>query len=95
MVYILQVRSILDYDIDIHPLPIQEQTYTALNMNYSVAGFQVWQTFNAQIEVVCFFVRASLGKILLMLHRGSLNVQIDAAPNQNFAQAKIWQQMSF
>ena len=41
MVYIPQVRSILDYDIDIHPLPIQEQTYTALNMNYSVAGFQV------------------------------------------------------
>ena len=36
-----QVRSILDYDIDIHPLPIEEQTYTALNMNYSVAGFQV------------------------------------------------------
>ena len=36
-----QVRSILDYDIDIHPLPLHEQTYTALNMNYSVAGFQV------------------------------------------------------
>ena len=38
---IYQVRSILDYDIDIHPLPYEEQTYTALNMNYSVAGFQV------------------------------------------------------
>ena len=37
----MQVRSILDYDIDIHPLPPEQQTYTALNMNYSVAGFQV------------------------------------------------------
>ena len=42
----LQVRSILDYDIDIHPLPIEEKAYTALNMNYSVAGFQVTAEFS-------------------------------------------------
>ena len=34
-------RSILDYDINIYPLLPQDRSYTALNMNYSVAGFQV------------------------------------------------------
>ena len=81
-----QVRSILDYDIDIHPLPIEEQTYTALNMNYSVAGFQVhiiiklnperlkrtWQMLTIYISKW----RCSLLKIWLILH-GSLNMQID------------------
>jgi hypothetical protein len=35
------VRSILDYSIDIFPLSSDEMQYSALNMNYSVAGFKV------------------------------------------------------
>jgi hypothetical protein len=31
---------ILDYDISIYPLAEDDTHYTALNMNYSVAGFQ-------------------------------------------------------
>ena len=35
------VRSILDYDIEIYPLVPEDKQYSALNMNYSVAGFQL------------------------------------------------------
>ena len=35
------VRSILDYDIEIYSLSAEDQQYSALNMNYSVAGFQI------------------------------------------------------
>ena len=93
------MRSILDYDIDIHPLPIEEQTYTALNMNYSVAGFQVFVFFIlSELKIWTFYVVIRkpavfcVDKILLMLH-GSLSVQMDA-PNQNFqkifAASIIW-----
>lgn len=35
------IRSILDYDINIYSLNEEDKSYTALNMNYSVAGFQL------------------------------------------------------
>lgn len=35
------LRSILDYDINIYSLKPEDTSYTALNMNYSVAGFQL------------------------------------------------------
>ena len=98
------MRSILDYDIDIHPLPLEEQTYTALNMNYSVAGFQVFVFFplvhqeESELKIWTLHVVMMkpavfcVDKILLMLH-GSLSVQMDA-PNQNFqkifAASIIW-----
>jgi hypothetical protein len=34
-----------DYDITIYPLAEDDTHYTALNMNYSVAGFQAWTPF--------------------------------------------------
>jgi len=54
------VRSILDYDIDIHPLPLEEQTYTALNMNYSVAGFQLVLSRKMSFYIVTYYLPSGL-----------------------------------
>ena len=35
------IKSILDYEIEIHALRPEQTHYMALGMNYSVAGFQV------------------------------------------------------
>ena len=50
------LRSILDYDINIYSLKPEDTSYTALNMNYSVAGFQL---------VLSRFVNLDTGPTLL------------------------------
>ena len=36
-----QIRSVLDYSIEIHALPQHQKNYVALTGNYSVAGFEM------------------------------------------------------
>ena len=36
-----QIRSVLDYSIEIHSLPQHQKNYVALTGNYSVAGFEM------------------------------------------------------
>ena len=54
------IRSILDYDINIYPLNPKDTSYTALNMNYSVAGFQLVLTRKASFYVVTYYLPSGL-----------------------------------
>ena len=54
------IRSILDYDINIYPLNPEDTSYTALNMNYSVAGFQLVLTRKASFYVVTYYLPSGL-----------------------------------
>ena len=53
-------RSILDYDINIYPLLPQDRSYTALNMNYSVAGFQLVLSRKASFYIVTYYLPSGL-----------------------------------
>ena len=52
------VRSILDYDIEIYPLVPEDKQYSALNMNYSVAGFQL--VLARKVSLKRKFIKVSL-----------------------------------
>ena len=54
------IRSILDYDIDIHPLNPEDTSYAALGMNYSVAGFQLVLSRKASFYVVTYYLPSGL-----------------------------------
>ena len=53
-------RSILDYDINIYPLLPQDRSYTALNMNYSVSGFQLVLSRKASFYIVTYYLPSGL-----------------------------------
>ena len=53
-------RSILDYDINIYPLLPKDRSYTALNMNYSVAGFQLVLSRKASFYIVTYYLPSGL-----------------------------------
>ena len=54
------VRSILDYDIEIYPLVAEDKQYSALNMNYSVAGFQLVLARKVSFYVVTYYLPSGL-----------------------------------
>lgn len=54
------IRSILDYDIEIHPLNPEDTSYAALGMNYSVAGFQLVLSRKASFYVVTYYLPSGL-----------------------------------
>ena len=54
------IRSILDYDINIYPLNPEDTSYQALNMNYSVAGFQLVLSRKASFYVVTYYLPSGL-----------------------------------
>ena len=54
------IRSILDYDINIYPLAPEDTSYQALNMNYSVAGFQLVLSRKASFYVVTYYLPSGL-----------------------------------
>ena len=54
------IRSILDYDINIYPLNPEDTSYQALNMNYSVSGFQLVLSRKASFYVVTYYLPSGL-----------------------------------
>ena len=54
------VRSILDYDIEIYALSDQDKQYSALNMNYSVAGFKLVLARKMSFYVVTYYLPSGL-----------------------------------
>ena len=54
------VRSILDYEIEIYPLDAEEKQYSALNMNYSVAGFKLVLARKMSFYVVTYYLPSGL-----------------------------------
>ena len=54
------VRSILDYDIEIYPLSPEDKQYSALNMNYSVAGFKLVLARKMSFYVVTYYLPSGL-----------------------------------
>ena len=54
------VKSILDYDIEIHDLLPEETHYVALNMNYSVAGFEMVLTRKMSFYVITYYLPSGL-----------------------------------
>ena len=54
------VRSILDYEIEIFPLTVEERQYSALNMNYSVAGFKLVLARKMSFYVVTYYLPSGL-----------------------------------
>ena len=54
------VKSILDYDIDIKGLAPEETHYVALNMNYSVAGFEMTLTRKMSFYVITYYLPSGL-----------------------------------
>ena len=54
------VRSILDYDIEIYSLSPEDKQYSALNMNYSVAGFQIVLARKMSFYVVTYYLPSGL-----------------------------------
>ena len=54
------VRSILDYDINIYPLNPEDTHYSALNMNYSVAGFQLVLSRKISFYIVTYYLPSGL-----------------------------------
>ena len=54
------VKSILDYDIDIKELAPDETHYVALNMNYSVAGFEMTLTRKMSFYVITYYLPSGL-----------------------------------
>ena len=54
------VRSILDYDINIYPLKPDDTHYSALNMNYSVAGFQLVLSRKISFYIVTYYLPSGL-----------------------------------
>ena len=54
------VRSILDYEIEIFPLTPEERQYSALNMNYSVAGFKLVLARKMSFYVVTYYLPSGL-----------------------------------
>jgi len=54
------VRSILDYDIDLHSLTEEQMQYTALSMNYSVAGFQLILARKMSFYIVTYYLPSGL-----------------------------------
>ena len=54
------VRSILDYDIEIYSLSPEDKQYSALNMNYSVAGFKIVLARKMSFYVVTYYLPSGL-----------------------------------
>ena len=54
------VRSILDYDIEIYSLAPEDKQYSALNMNYSVAGFRIVLARKMSFYVVTYYLPSGL-----------------------------------
>ena len=54
------VRSILDYEIEIYALPSVDRQYTALSMNYSVAGFKLVLARKMSFYVVTYYLPSGL-----------------------------------
>lgn len=54
------IRSILDYDINIYPLNPEDKSYSALNMNYSVAGFQLVLSRKISFYIVTYYLPSGL-----------------------------------
>ena len=75
------IRSILDYDINIYPLAPEDTSYQALNMNYSVAGFQLVLSRKASFYVVTYYLPSGLFVVvswisfLINPEVGSKNIQ--------------------
>ena len=54
------VRSILDYEIEIYALSNEDKQYSALNMNYSVAGFKLVLARKMSFYVVTYYLPSGL-----------------------------------
>ena len=54
------VKSILDYDIEINDLLPEETHYVALNMNYSVTGFEMILTRKMSFYVITYYLPSGL-----------------------------------
>jgi hypothetical protein len=50
------LKSVLDYDIKIYPLKPSETHFTALNMNYSVAGFQLVLSRKISFYIITYYL---------------------------------------
>ena len=54
-----QIRSVLDYSVQIRKLPVPHQNYEALTGNYSVAGFELTLKRKISHYIItceCFFL---------------------------------------
>ena len=54
------IKSILDYQITINDLPPDETHYVALNMNYSVAGFEMILQRKMSFYIVTYYLPSGL-----------------------------------
>ena len=54
------VKSILDYEIEINALAPEETHYVALNMNYSVTGFEMILTRKMSFYVITYYLPSGL-----------------------------------
>ena len=54
------IKSILDYQIEIHDLLPDETHYVALGMNYSVAGFEMILTRKMSFYIVTYYLPSGL-----------------------------------
>ena len=84
------VRSILDYEIEIYPLDAEEKQYSALNMNYSVAGFKLVLARKMSFYVVTYYLPSGLFVVVSWI---SFLVNPEVRPHRRFCQENRSPQM--
>ena len=84
------VRSILDYEIEIYPLDAEEKQYSALNMNYSVAGFKLVLARKMSFYVVTYYLPSGLFVVVSWI---SFLVNPEVRSHPRFCQenSPVWQ----
>ena len=85
------VRSILDYEIEIYPLDAEEKQYSALNMNYSVAGFKLVLARKMSFYVVTYYLPSGLFVVVSWI---SFLVNPEVRSHRRFCQENRSLQMS-
>ena len=66
-----QIRSVLDYSVQIKELPQMRKNYVALTGNYSVAGFEL--TLHRKVHIILIITRTEKNTITIFQDNPKLN----------------------